>query len=95
VTKGSHIKNNFELIIINSIHRPEEIFGYLGKKTSTQVLRRIFNPFLDCRVYQIFPNLNQLGEITNKSFNSEFDFINWYNPKVSQIGEPDYSLVPD
>jgi hypothetical protein len=62
----TYITNNFELIIINPIYRPEEVFAYLGKRLSGQVLRRIFNPFFSCEVYEIKTNYQQLQEILRK-----------------------------
>lgn len=92
--RESKIKNNFELIIINSLYRPEEVFGYLGKRAAGQVLRRIFSPFFDCQVYQINSNEQQLDELLNsrkKLSNKEFQ--NWYKPTVQKIPEPNYSLI--
>lgn len=85
-TKGSHIRNNFELIIINSIYHPEEIFFYLGK-ASSQVLRRIYNQIMDCHVYHIFPNRKQLSQIIkeNKEFHSDIEFQDWYQPIIKEL----------
>lgn len=93
-TNGSKIHNDFQLIIINSIYRPEEVFGYLGKRASGQILRRIFNPFFDCMVYEIKANEEQLKEIrANQKKFSQIEFQNWYQPIVQIIPEPDYSLI--
>lgn len=93
VTKGSHIRNNFDLIVINSIYRPEQVFAYLGRKEATQVIRRIFNKHIDCRVYQIFANQKQLAE--NKVFETDIEFQDWYKPICKEILEPNYSLIPE
>lgn len=92
--KGARIRNNFELIIINSIYRPEEIFYHLGKIDGKQTLRRIFNNYIDSRVYKINANYEQLEEAKSLKLNS-IEFENWYQPIVELIPEPDYSLMKD
>ena len=91
-TKGSYIRNKFELIIINSIYKPEQVFSYLGKKNASQILRRIFNPYLNCLVYEVKTNKKQL-RLAKKLNLTEIDFQEWYKPIVIEIKEPDYSLI--
>lgn len=97
VTKGSHVRNNFDLIIINSIYRPEFVFSYLGRDVASQVIRRIYNKAFDCCVYHIFPNKKQqlLVENGNISFPSDAHFQDWYQPIIKKIEEPNYSLIPE
>jgi hypothetical protein len=95
-TKGSYIRNNFELIIVNSIYPPEEVFSYLGKKISSQILRRIFDKLMDCKVFNIFPNEIQISEIKSKNLSlSNLDFQKWYKPLIFVIDKPNYSLIKD
>lgn len=61
-TRHFPIENNFELIIINSLYRPEEIFKQLGKRTAEQVLRRIFNSKNSSKVLEIKSNKEQLNK---------------------------------
>ena len=68
VKGGAPIQNNFELIITNSIYRPEEVFKYLGKKNAKQILRRIFNSHLKSAVYQLTANQQQLAEALSDNF---------------------------
>lgn len=88
------IKNNFELIMINSIYRPEEVFGYLGKRNAAQVLRRIFNPIFDCKVYEIKANKAQIKRLEKEiKVIKNIKFQDWYKPKIIEIKKPDYSLI--
>ena len=72
-TKGSLIRNNFELIIVNSIYRPEFIFGFLTRGESVQIFRRIFNSHTDSAVYCLTPNNEQLKLSRTKEFNKMSD----------------------
>lgn len=92
--KGSQIRNNFDLIIVNSIYKPEEVFSYLGKDSAVQILRRIFNSESKSRVYQITANDQQLKEARQLNLD-KVEFQNWYQPIVKLIPEPDYSLMKD
>ena len=66
-TEKSEIENNFELIIINSVSQPEEIFAYLGKRIAKQILGRIFNPYIYCEVYEIQNNEEQLEKVLKEN----------------------------
>lgn len=87
-------RNNFELIIINSIYRPEEVFKYLGKKNAKQILRRIFKFHKKSSVYHIIPNLEQLAQTEREDFKemNDLEFENWYQPSVKKIDEVDWSI---
>jgi dihydroorotase len=52
--------NNFELIIVNSIYRPEEVFKYLGRNNARQILRRLFSSHFGSSVYHLTSNEKQL-----------------------------------
>jgi hypothetical protein len=94
VKNGQKIDNNFELIFINSIYRPEEVFSFLGKRNAKQVLRRIFNSHTDSCVYNLTPNLEQLEQSKKDGFKmSAREFEDWYKPSVERIFEPDWDLV--
>lgn len=94
--KESKIANNFQLIVINSLYRPEEVFAYLGKRVAGQVLRRIFSPFFQCQVYEIRENKAQLATVLKeKKEMSNQEFQNWYQPLVRKIAEPDDSLIKE
>lgn len=92
--KNSQIRNNYELIIVNSIYSPEEVFSSLGKRTAGQILRRIFNSETKSRVYKITANEEQLKEAENLEL-SRIEFSKWYQPKMELIKEADYSLMKD
>lgn len=93
VKSNPKIDNNFELIIINSIYRPEEVFKYLGKKNAKQVLRRIFNSHKNSCVYKLTPNEKQLKQSEKGDFEmNDLDFQNWYQPNVEKINKADWSL---
>lgn len=86
VTRGSHIRNNFELIVINSLYKPENVFKYLEENIASQVLRRIYNPLLGCRVYKIRENKKQIEEATKKRLIfSDAQFQDWYKPLVIEV----------
>ena len=72
-TKGSLIRNNFNLIIVNSVYRPEFIFNYLTKEEAEQVLRRIFNSHTESMVYHLTPNNEQLKLSKSKDFKKMSD----------------------
>jgi hypothetical protein len=48
------------------------VFAYLGRKEATQVIRRVFNKHLNCKVYKIIANKKQLEE--NKVFETDIEF---------------------
>lgn len=85
------MNNNFELIIINSILRPEEIFSCLGEEACKQIFRRIWNNNNGSKVLEIKANEKQLKRKKKKLDYGEF--INWYKPIVIEIKKPDYSLI--
>ncbi len=94
--KESRIRNNFELIIINSLYRPEKVFSYLGRRVASQVLRRIFSPFFDCKMYQIKANQRQLKSFLHRGEKmSNREFQNWYQPLITKIKEADENLIKD
>lgn len=69
------------------------MFAYLGRKEATQVIRRVFNKHLNCKVYKIIANKKQLEE--NKVFETDIEFQDWYKPICKKILEPNYSLIPE
>lgn len=85
------IQNNFELIVVNSLWRPEKVFGYLGKKKSSQILRRIYDVKNKSYVLKVIANDVQLNKI--KKTKTVDKFIKWYKPIVEKIKEPDYTLI--
>lgn len=91
VNSGRHMLNNFELIVVNSIYRPEEVFGYLGKSTASQVLRRIYDKQNGSFVLEIKENEEQLKKLKRKIDPKKF--IKWYKPILTVHSEPDYSLI--
>lgn len=92
--KEGRIQNNFELIIINSLYRPEEVFSYLGKRVAGQVLRRIFSPYFKCKVYEIRANQQQLSSfLQSEQSMSNRQFQDWYQPLVEEIAEANEGLI--
>lgn len=89
-TRFGTIKNNFELIIINSLYPPERVFKCLLKEDATQILRRIYNKTFGCLVLECKANEQQLAKI--KKAMDDFRFQDWYEPIVIKHQEPDYSL---
>lgn len=84
-TKGAGIRNNFELIVINSIFKPEEVFTHLEKNITEQILRRLYDQNVGCKVYEIRANLRSLQKCNKLS---GLDFLNEYRPiekEVSQV----------
>jgi len=92
--KNSEIRNNYELIIINSIYSPEEVVGFLGKAVAEQTLRRIFNSESDSQVYKITANYEQLKKAKELKL-TRLEFSKWYQPTVELIKDADYSLMKD
>jgi len=86
ITKGSHIRNNFELIIVNSLWTPEVVFSCVDEPTASQVLRRIYDNPTWSHVLEIIPNLEQ---IANKpKFKYDIDFQDWYKPIIKEYSKP-------
>lgn len=92
VKNNQKIDNPFELIVINSIYRPEEVFSYLRKNDAKQVLRRIFNSHSKSSVYHLIPNSEQLKLSNSPDFKmTDREFEEWYKPIVNLISKIDWS----
>lgn len=64
--KGSQINNNFELIILNSLHSPEYIYRTLPFGHQVEILRRLYKGNKS-KVYQLIPNSENYNKLINKT----------------------------
>lgn len=91
IDSGRYMINSFELVVINSLWRPEEVFECSGKEKIEQILRRIYDIQNGSKVFEIAKNKEQLEKL-KKRMDPE-KFVKWYKPILTVHSEPDYSLI--
>jgi len=75
------VKNNLEIILVNSVHLPEKIFNKDNcPENYSQILRRIYNTKLNCRVFSLQENNDLFSNI--KTSLPSLEMIKTYAPQI-------------
>src|SRR6266542_1214246 len=75
------VKNNLEIILVNSVHLPEKIFNKDNcPENYSQILRRIYNTKLNCRVFSLQENNDHFSNI--KTSLQSLEMRKTYAPQI-------------
>lgn len=64
--KGSQIKPTFDLIVINSLHSPEEVYDQIAFEHRIEILRRLYLGN-NSKVYELIPSQNDHNQINDRT----------------------------